>query len=145
MEGAGDFDGDGGRKGLMLQGRVVHGDGRGRVLDYPTANVEILEGRQPLDEGVFAGLVERADGSRYLAAVSIGTRPTYHEPGAACVIEAFLLDFEGDLYGEQVRLHLLDKVRDQVRFESGEELIAAMARDVEAVRRICRGTSAGSR
>ena len=111
---------------------VVVGDRRGRELGFPTANVEIQV--DPPADGVYAGRLERADGSSHLAAISVGSRPTYYGPHGERLVEAYVLDFDGDLYGEQVTVRLGQKVRDQVQFAGSDELIEQMQRDVEAVR-----------
>jgi riboflavin kinase / FMN adenylyltransferase len=117
----------------VLSGVVVEGDRRGRLLGFPTANVEVRVAALPAD-GVYSGWFEREDGSRHLAAISVGTRPTYYAEGGGRLVEAYLLDFEGDLYGESVRVGVGRRVRGQVRFESSEQLVDQMRRDVEAVR-----------
>ncbi len=108
------------------------GDRRGRDLSFPTANVETLA--VPPEDGVYAGWLERADGSRHPAAISVGNRPTYYGHHGERLVEAHLLDFDGDLYGEHVTVRVGSKVRDQVRFLSSEELVEQMRRDVECVR-----------
>lgn len=124
MTGEGDY---------VLEGLVVSGDRRGRELGFPTANVEIPRGTALPDDGVYGGWFERADGTRYVAAISVGLRPTYYADGKR-LVEAYLLGFDGDLYGESVRLGIGRRVRGQVRFETSEQLIEQMHRDVEAVR-----------
>ena len=111
-----------------IEGAVVAGDARGGTLGFPTANL-----RPPPDllvpgYGIYAGV---ADGHR--AAVSIGTNP--HYGGGERRIEAFLLDFAGDLYGRRLVLQLWQRLRDERAFESEEELVAQIARDVDATRR----------
>ena len=119
----------------QVTGVVVRGDGRGRQLGFPTANVAVPVGTRLPSDGIYAGWLERVDGCRFLAAVSVGTRPTYYDgAGAERLVEAYLLDFDGDLYGETVRVGVGEMVRGQVRFESPEELVAQMGRDVAAVR-----------
>lgn len=116
-----------------VEGIVVEGDHRGRALGFPTANLE--PGAAPVPpEGVYAGHATRADGTRYLAAISIGTRPTYYGDDAAVIVEAHLLDFDGDLYGERLGIEIEDLVREQARFASEGQLRAQIAADVEAVR-----------
>jgi riboflavin kinase/FMN adenylyltransferase len=124
---------------LVLEGIVVTGDRRGRELGFPTANVEVTAIELP-EDGVYSGWFERPDGARYRAAISVGTRPTYYRDGGGRLVEAYLLDFDGDLYGELVRVGVGAKVRGQVRFETSDELIEQMRRDVEAVRAV---TAAG--
>lgn len=117
----------------LVEGVVVVGDRRGRELGYPTANVE-TQSELP-EDGVYAGRFERADGSVYVSAISIGRRPTYYVDGVR-LLEAHLLEFDDDLYGERVRVEVGPRVRPQLRFESSEELVSQMARDVAEVRRL---------
>lgn len=119
---------------LVLEGVVVTGDRRGRDLGFPTANVELGSGSVLPSDGVYAGWLERPDRSRYLAAISVGLRPTYYSEGGRRLVEAYLLDFDGDLYGELVRVGIGRCVRGQVRFDNSEELIEQMYKDVLAVR-----------
>jgi riboflavin kinase/FMN adenylyltransferase len=117
----------------FVEGIVVEGDHRGRQLGYPTANIE--QANEPnLPDGVYAGFVERADGTFYLSAISIGRRLTFHEGNAPRLIECYLLDFDGDLYGERLKVTVTDELRGQKRFESAEELIEQIRQDVEQVR-----------
>lgn len=121
---------------VVVEGIVVPGDRRGRLLGFPTANIVPGGDAELPEDGVFAGRVQRADGSWYGAAVSIGTRPTFHGEDAERLVEAFLLDFDGDLYGERLRVYVGERVRGQQRFESIDALIAQMKRDVEVIRRL---------
>lgn len=121
--------------GSVVAGVVVRGDGRGRQLGFPTANVSVPPGTVLPPDGIYAGWLERADGSRLVAAISVGTRPTYYEGAEADrLVEAYVLDFDDDLYGERVRVGMGERVRGQVRFASSEELVSQMERDVDAVR-----------
>lgn len=117
-----------------LAGIVVAGDRRGRELGFPTANVEVPASAVLPPDGVYAGTLERSDGRSYVAAISVGTRPTYYSSDGSRLVEAYLLDFDGDLYGERVRILVLGRVRGQERFDSSEALVAAMQRDIESVR-----------
>lgn len=119
---------------LVLEGVVVIGDGRGKELGFPTANVELAPASVLPADGIYAGWFERGDGSRFVAAISVGTRPTYYGDGGGRLVEAHLLDFEGDLYGERVRVRFGPLVRGQARFEGSDELIEQMRRDVGVVR-----------
>lgn len=123
---------------VLLEGVVVRGDGRGRELGFPTANVEVPAGTSLPADGIYAGWLERSDGKRHLAAISIGTRPTYYGAHGELLVEAFVLDFEDDLYGERVRVGVGERVRGQVRFEGEDELVAQMALDADSVRRLGR-------
>ena len=118
----------------VVEGIVVVGDRRGLALGFPTANVRPEQAESQLEDGVYAGYATRADGSRYVAAISVGRRPTYYDDEAPIVVEAHLLDFEGDLYGERLRVEINERLRGQLRFTSEEELKRQMADDVAAVR-----------
>jgi riboflavin kinase/FMN adenylyltransferase len=110
-----------------VTGVVVAGDARGGTLGFPTANLRPAPDVVVPGYGIYAGA---ADGHR--AAVSIGTNP--HYGGEERRIEAFLLDFDGDLYGRELTLELWARLRDERSFESEEELVAQIARDVEETR-----------
>lgn len=117
----------------VVEGIVVPGDRRGRELGFPTANVRSEVPIDLPDEGVYAGYVTRADGTVHVSAISVGRRETFYEHGVR-LVEAHLLDFDGDLYGERLRVEISSLVRAQRRFDSIEELVAQIARDVDAVR-----------
>ena len=121
---------------VVLAGVVVTGDRRGGAeLGFPTANVELDDSAPELPEdGVYAGWLEDAAGDRRLAAVSVGSRPTYYGEHGARLLEAYVLDFAGDLYGQHVRVGVTARLRGQERFSGSEQLIAQMHRDVQAVR-----------
>ena len=129
----------------VVTGVVVVGDRRGRELGFPTANVELDMGCRLPGDGVYAGRFERADGSIYPCASSIGRRPAYYEEGVR-LLEAHLLDFDDDLYGERVRVEVGTCVRKQQRFASSEALVQQMRSDVDAVRALManRGAVAGA-
>jgi riboflavin kinase/FMN adenylyltransferase len=115
---------------FQLRGEVVHGDERGRELGFPTANLVPEETLVCPGHGVYACL---ADG--HPAAVSIGVRPTF-QTGRGELIEAYLLDFGGDLYGRELSLDFLARLRGERRFETAEALIEQMHRDVQRAREI---------
>ncbi|HET7572185.1 MAG TPA: riboflavin biosynthesis protein RibF [Gaiellaceae bacterium] len=110
-----------------VEGPVVRGDGRGRELGFPTANLDVPADLLVPPDGVYAGA---ALGRR--AAVSIGTNP--HFGGVERRVEAHLLDFDGDLYGEPLRVELWQPLRAQASFASLDELVAAIRHDVERAR-----------
>jgi riboflavin kinase/FMN adenylyltransferase len=120
----------------QVRGVIVHGDARGGAdLGFPTANVEVPAGIAFPAVGIYAGWYERPDRTRWAAAISVGTRPTFYGDEGRLMVEAFLLDFEGDLYGEEARVSFVDQVRrDELRFDSVDELVAQMHRDVDATR-----------
>jgi riboflavin kinase/FMN adenylyltransferase len=115
-----------------IRGRVIHGAGRGDGLGFPTANIEGIDTLLP-GEGVYAGGVWLA-GQRHPAAVAIGPNPTFHEQ--TLKIEAFLLDYRGNLYGQTVEVDFLARLRNIMQFASVAELIRQMTDDVEATRRM---------
>ena len=123
----------------LLRGIVVTGDRRGRELGFPTANLrfEYTPALPPL--GIYLGRVtvaERAVGPDHPALVSIGVRPTFHDDGRV-LVEAYLLDWDGDLYGASLDVTLVDRLRDERKFDSVEALIGQMREDeAEARRRI---------
>ena len=122
-----------------LRGVVASGDRRGRELGFPTANVRTDAQLLLPGEGVYAGWYERPSGEVHPAAIGVGRRPTFGDGTPAPVLEAYLLDFEGDLYGEAARVRFVRRLRDDVRFPSVEELVAQMGRDVDAARLVLTG------
>jgi riboflavin kinase / FMN adenylyltransferase len=115
---------------FQVRGEVVHGDGRGRELGWPTANVVPDERLVRPDQGVYAA---RANG--HPAAVNIGVRPQF-ETGRGVLIEAHLIDFEGDLYGDELRLDFLQRLRGEKLFPSVDALVEQIGRDVERAREV---------
>jgi riboflavin kinase / FMN adenylyltransferase len=121
---------------FQLRGEVVHGDERGRELGFPTANLIPQDELVCPGHGVYACLAHTPSGSSVLpAAVNIGVRPTF-DTGRGELIEAYILDFEGDLYDQRLRLDFLARLRGEKRFQSAEELIEQMRLDVEQARSI---------
>jgi riboflavin kinase/FMN adenylyltransferase len=121
-----------------VRGPVVHGDGRGGPeLGFPTANLEIGDDIALPADGMYAGYFTRADGSVHQAVIYVGRRPTFYEPGTSSVlVEAYLLHFEGDLYGELSRVSFVDRLRGDRRFDSVDALIAQMHRDAADAERV---------
>ena len=121
-----------------VRGPVVHGDGRGGPqLGFPTANLKIADDIALPADGIYAGHFTRADGTVHDAAVSVGRRPTFYEPGTAPVlVEAYLLNFEGDLYGEPSRVSFIDRLRGDQKFETVDALVAQMHRDAADAERV---------
>jgi len=117
-----------------VEGIVVMGDHRGRKLGFPTANLRIGPDVD-LGDGVYAGVVELEDGTRRPAAVSVGRRPHYYRAGER-LVEAHILDFDRDLYGERIRVELGELVREQRSYGTEEELVEQIASDVKAVREV---------
>lgn len=115
---------------FQVRGEVVHGDGRGRELGWPTANVVPDTRLVRPDQGVYAAL---ANGRP--AAVNIGVRPQF-ETGRGVLIEAHVIDFEGDLYGQELQLDFLRRLRGEKLFASVEALVEQIGRDVEQAREV---------
>jgi riboflavin kinase/FMN adenylyltransferase len=117
-----------------VRGTVVQGDRRGRELGYPTANVMVpAETALPAD-GIYAGWLRAADDEWRPAAISLGRRPTFYEDADASLLEAYVLDFDGDLYGQQVAVRFVARLRGEQRFDSVDALVAQIARDVDETR-----------
>jgi riboflavin kinase / FMN adenylyltransferase len=116
---------------FMLEGPVVEGDKRGRELGFPTANLIPDDRLVTPGHGVYAAF---ANG--HPAAVNIGVRPTF-ESGRGVLIEAYLIDHEEDLYGQNLRIAFVSRLRGERRFPSVEELVAQMYRDVDEAREVC--------
>ena len=118
-----------------MRGIVQHGDKRGRTLGFPTANLVPDPALAVPDHGIYACRAAVPGLGEWTAAVSIGVRPTF-VTGRGLLVEAFLLDFDGDLYGRELRLDFLERIRGERRFESAEALIEQMHRDVDEIARL---------
>jgi riboflavin kinase / FMN adenylyltransferase len=123
---------------FQLSGEVVPGDRRGRELGFATANLVPDETLVCPGHGVYACLAAGDSLETRPAAVSIGVRPTF-KTGRGELIEAYLLDFDGDLYGSQLRLRFIERLRGERRFEDPDALVAQMHRDVQRTREIVAG------
>jgi riboflavin kinase / FMN adenylyltransferase len=117
-----------------MRGPIVHGDKRGRTLGFPTANLVPDPRLVVPDHGIYACRAE-VDGESHIAAVNVGVRPTF-KTGRGLLVEAFLLDFDRDIYGRELRLDFLERLRGEKRFDSVEALVEQMGRDVSDTRRI---------
>jgi riboflavin kinase/FMN adenylyltransferase len=115
---------------FLVAGKVAHGDERGRTLGYPTANLVPPEGFAIPGHGVYAARATTEDGATHVAAVNVGVRPTF-VTGRGELIEAYLVDFDGDLYGTVLRLEFLRRLRGERRFDGIGELVEQMGRDVD--------------
>jgi riboflavin kinase/FMN adenylyltransferase len=117
-----------------MRGTIAHGDKRGRTLGFPTANLVPDPRLVVPDHGIYACRAQ-IDGERYVAAVNVGVRPTF-KTGRGLLVEAYLLDFEGDVYGRELRLDFLERLRGERRFDSVDALVEQMGRDVDETRRL---------
>jgi riboflavin kinase/FMN adenylyltransferase len=118
---------------FSVHGTVVHGAGRGRQLGYPTANIKMPAHQALPATGIYAGYVRLGD-RRLPAAASVGYNLQFD--GHRLVVEAYILDFDEDIYGEDLALDFVARVREERKFESVEALVEQIGRDVEDVRRI---------
>ena len=127
---------------FVLDGEVVSGHGRGKGLGYPTANLRTWPRLLLPGQGIYAGVAQRGE-ERFLAAIDVGTNPTFGvEP---LHVEAFLLDFEDrELRGEPLAVSFWERLRDEVRYDSVDELVRAIALDVERTRAAVPGSETGS-
>jgi riboflavin kinase/FMN adenylyltransferase len=117
-----------------VRGTVVRGDQRGRELGFPTANVAVPEEICLPADGIYAARYQGPDGLWRPAAISLGRRPTFYEDAEHSLLEAYLLDFEGDLYGQPASVRFVARLRGEQRFDSVDDLVAQMGKDVEATR-----------
>lgn len=117
-----------------VRGRVVQGDQRGRLLGFPTANVLVPDSMCVPADGVYAGFYERPDGERFGCAINLGRRPTFYEHADHSLLEAHLLDFDDDLYGEAAEVTFVQFLRSERKFDGIDALIAQLKNDVTQVR-----------
>jgi riboflavin kinase/FMN adenylyltransferase len=128
---------------FVLRGVVGHGDARGESLGYPTANLALAPHQALPREGVYAGAT-RLDGSWWPAAISVGTRPQFYEDGAL-LVEVYVPGFEGDLYDLDLEVTFLARLREQMTFQSVDELTAHIEDDVVKTLEIFEEYSSGDR
>jgi riboflavin kinase/FMN adenylyltransferase len=119
---------------FFMLGRVIHGHARGKGLGFPTANLEITQDLYPND-GVYAATV-MVDERRYDGVVNIGTNPTFDDEQLA--VEVFLFDYQGDLYGKELQVALIDKIRAEQTFPSVELLVHQIEKDIQRAKEILR-------
>jgi riboflavin kinase / FMN adenylyltransferase len=116
-----------------LAGPVVHGDARGKSIGFPTANIEAPVEKAVPAFGIYACWAV-VSGKRYPAAISIGIRPTFETDRPEARVEAYLLDYDSDLYGQTVKLEFIKRLRDELKFTNADALAAQIEADVQAVR-----------
>ena len=121
-----------------VRGVVERGDQRGRELGFPTANVAVRPRVCLPKDGIYVGTFVDQDGVEHPAALSLGYRPTFYERQDTPLLEAHLLDFDGDLYDQKVKVRFVDRLRGEEKFDSVEALVEQMHRDVEATRQALR-------
>jgi riboflavin kinase / FMN adenylyltransferase len=119
-----------------VRGTVVMGDQRGRQLGFPTANVVVPRSVCLPADGVYAGWVDRDDGSVHPCAINLGRRPTFYEHADASILEAHLLDFSDDLYGEAIKVRFAHFLRSERKFDGIEAIVAQLGVDVQHAREL---------
>jgi riboflavin kinase/FMN adenylyltransferase len=115
---------------FYLRGKVITSDKRGRVLGFPTANLDIKPQQALPDNGIYATITQ-VDGKQFPSATNIGIRPTFGE--GKKMVETHLLNYKGDLYGKEITVEFVQKLRDEQRFASSEELKIQIEKDVRKV------------
>lgn len=118
-----------------LHGPVVHGDSRGRQLGFPTANMQYPREKILPANGVYACHVW-VDEKAYMGAINVGVRPQFHASAEHPLVEAYILDFDRDIYGQEIRLEFVERLRAEQKFPSVDALVARMHEDVEQARRL---------
>lgn len=121
------------------RGMVVHGDERGRLLGFPTANIEVWNRVCLPADGVYAGWYVDTEGTPRACAINIGRRPTFYERADHSLLEAHLLDFDGDLYGEHAKIRFVEFLRSERKFDGIEAIVAQLRHDVAHARQILLG------
>lgn len=117
-----------------VRGVVIQGDQRGRTIGFPTANVNIPAGMCLPADGVYAGIYRRPDGSEHSCAINLGRRPTFYANQDYSLLEAYLLDFAGDLYGEEAAVQFVAFLRSEKQFGGLDELKEQLVKDIESAR-----------
>jgi riboflavin kinase/FMN adenylyltransferase len=118
-----------------LHGPVIHGDGRGRIIEVPTANISYSHDKMIPAKGIYACWA-RLNDKKYLAAINIGTNPTFTPDKQSPNVEAHLLDFHQEIYGKDVRLEFVERLRDELKFNSVDKLLEQIWKDVAKVREL---------
>lgn len=123
-----------------LHGPVIHGDGRGKTINMPTANLAYSHEKMIPAQGIYACWAY-LEGQKYPAAINIGTNPTFTPDKEIPNVEAHLLDFRREIYGKDLRLEFVARLRDEMRFDSVDELLVQIWRDIVDSRRILENVS----
>ena len=118
-----------------VKGRIIHGDGRGKHIGLPTANLDVWEEKLLPPVGVYAAFAE-IDGKRYKTALSIGKRPTFYKHPLQQTIEAHILDFDADIYGKEVRLIFIQHIRAEMKFDNAQTLMVQINQDIQFTREV---------
>lgn len=126
-------------RSFEIRGKVVQGDQRGRAIGFPTANIEVPNSICIPADGVYSGVLTRTNGAtvvKHVCAINLGRRPTFYEHADHSLLEAHLLDFDGDLYGESVRVSFSHFLRGERKFENIDALKIQLKHDIEQTRSV---------
>ncbi len=118
------------------RGLVVQGDQRGRLLGFPTANVEVSNRVCLPADGVYAGWYERPGGEAHPCAINLGRRPTFYEHADSSLLEAHLLDFDDDIYGERAKIRFVSFLRSERKFDGIDALVEQLQSDIAHARQV---------
>jgi riboflavin kinase/FMN adenylyltransferase len=118
-----------------VQGKIIHGDGRGKHIGLPTANLNIWQEKLLPGVGVYAAFAD-LENSRYLSVVNIGNRPTFYEQPFQQTVEAHLLDFDQDIYEQNLRLSFIQRIRPEIKFDSAQKLMNQINQDIQLSREV---------
>jgi riboflavin kinase / FMN adenylyltransferase len=118
-----------------LRGPVVRGDGRGKQIGVPTANIDYPREKIVPAKGIYAGWAYVGN-EKHMAAISIGVNPTFTPDKQTLSVEAYLLDFDAEIYGKELKIEFIARLRDELKFDSVEALVEQIWKDVEEARRI---------
>jgi riboflavin kinase/FMN adenylyltransferase len=119
----------------------MRGDERGRELGFPTANLSVPARICLPADGIYAGTFVAEDGVERTTAISLGRRPTFYTDAPSSLLEAYVLDFDGDLYDQQVKVRFVERIRGEEQFASVDALVEQIQEDVEVTRSIIEGGS----
>ena len=122
-------------RSYSAKGRIIHGDARGRQIGLPTANLDIWPEKLLPGGGVYAAFAE-VDNRQYQAVVNIGSRPTFYEKHAFQTVEAHLLDFNGDIYDQQMQVKFIQRIRSEKKFANSDELMVQINQDIQFTREV---------
>ncbi len=123
----------------VLEGTIIEEEHRGTAIGFPTANLKVETGIQKPAKGVYAAFASLLSGEKLMAVVNIGSKPTFHEDYPVS-IEAHIIDFNQNIYGKRLRLHFVEKIRDEMKFTGIEELVKQISEDRTAAHKILLST-----
>ncbi len=124
-------------RNYSLQGPVIHGDGRGQKIGIPTANIEYPKDKVIPANGIYAAWAW-VDDRKYMSAVNIGINPTFTPDKQTPNVEAYILDFDQDIYGQDVKIEFVARLRDELKFDSVKALVEQIQKDIAKVREVLR-------